>query len=571
MIPPNRYPTKEIPEEDDDDHNHDNYRTDSHTKVDHTKREFTWSPPIPTPAPVHPPDDDTSPPPPFETCDISSPPENVLTKFGDAMVSDGERQAVTFTELTPDEAKEAKRKQDNFKWKQDFLINLEHGVPLVSLQDDICTLRGQNFACVSIIYGDSYKVLHCGEQQYRGDLIKIRGVFKMRENAARHKEMLLLEDPYTKVILMKCFSWNLLSDVTDDDESYQDKMNNIDKALRGYFENENSRVSGIQSRIDVVRSVVKQRSKESYEFHHKSIRETEEDKEEEANDSVFYETNKDRAQDLTEILHNLEKGVVPTQTPVIKLDADKETLVIPDQLFACISYIPPHEFQSETYPNREFDRPLLKIRGVFSSKEQAEDHIKQKIQPVDNKIDVSIVPCFRWAGLEDDAVMDRHYMTTESSDLSQYIREYFQNRNNVVYENPKERLLDAKRHQLAYAKQGVMDTNKLPFDIQLLPRLTTDQVKQLTEHVSLTLPAPLVGDNNGDDVTASSSGDDTAVVAVDNDGETEGADNDNGSEHTVPLDTTVDDGDDGDDIACETAAGCVSNNSVVFMSVKMKD
>lgn len=415
----------------------------------------------------------------FETIECDAPPNEIVEKYGDEMKNDKERELVTIREMTAEQVSENEKKSKRMKWKSAFITDLAHGVPLVSLQEDVSTIRAQNFVCVSIIYGDSYDTLHCGDRVYRGDLIKIRGVFKMRENAAAHSQKLLALDPHTKIVIMKCFTWNLMSDIVDDDESHADKLNNIDSVLRGYFENENSRISSIQRRINMVKSKKKGRAKETFEFHEKSMEQKEDTDKRNASARSFYIGNKKDAISLDQVLDDLEKGNILSK-PIIELQADDDSFRLNDQHFACVSYIQPHEYKSTTYPNANFTRPLIKIRGIFPTQQMAEDHIMNKILPTDRAIDVSVVPCWRWAGLEDDAVADRHYMDgLENDDLRKTIQDYCANKNNVITD-PKQRLQDAKNMQLEYARRGITNPARLPHDVAILPPLTENQIQALS-------------------------------------------------------------------------------------------
>jgi hypothetical protein len=155
--------------------------------------------------------------------------------------------------------------------------------------------------------------------------------------------------------------------------------------------------------------------------------------------------------------------------PLLELRPDRHP--IEGQGWACVSYIPPREFRSPSYPNEELSRPLVKVRGVFRTRAEAEAHIKGHIQDVDSTIDVTVLPCFQWAGLDDDAVEDRAYMNADKRfDLGAMLREYHFNENHRISDTPSQRLATAiARQELAKEKGGEM-----PYDATLLPNIPPD-------------------------------------------------------------------------------------------------
>lgn len=395
----------------------------------------------------------------FSEDDETDEPEGAREALGDIMHNDvPEGGAIRFvTKEATKEEEEAEKEKPKEKWADRHLVDLAHGVPLVSVQDDAYKIRGQNFVCFSFIEGGAYNALHFGNNAlYRGDLIKIRGVFKTRENAdAFIKDTIMPSDPHHKVWLAKSFSWMLL-DEQDDEESGEEptgeRAERVDAALRGYFENENNRVNGLQRRIDMVRSSNKRRSREVSDFFRAAQARAEREREEDAAARAAIR----------------EQGKNGTAAPVVRLDADEFGDVA--QSWAVISYIPPEEYNSRHYEHDEgTSRPLIKFRGVFASREEAEQHIRQRIQALDNSIDVSLIPCWTWAGLADDCVADREYMgVDERCDLNALVGEYHQNRNDTIAVTPQQRVADARERQLEFSRRGVAQEH-MPFDARMVP------------------------------------------------------------------------------------------------------
>lgn len=425
----------------------------------------------------------------FETAgDLSSPPEEVLAKYGDSMISDVPDKAVTFKD--PEPVKEDSLVPKKQQWMDAFTVDLSRGVPLISLQDDVNKIRGQNFVCISFIFRESYDTLHCGDRIYRGDLIKIRGVFKTRENADRYiKETLLVNDPHTKVYLARCFSWSTFEDDGDDDErTRENQLDEVDQLLRGYYENENERLSSFQRRINIVKSRNKNRAKETAEFFETTQKHLEEERARNMRAREIYEAT-GRNYDLDEIKRMLESDAcdeLMASTPVIELREDSEK--IEGQNWACLSCIHPKEYKSRSYPNDDYKRPLIKVRGIFSSREEADQHIRNKIQPLDGSIDVMLVPCFRWSGLDDDDVKERAYMGgDERCKLKQLLNEYIENKNDQIFDVPQQRVYEARKMR-SEAANG--DTSKLPYDARIVPPLNNDGALEDITPASASASAP---------------------------------------------------------------------------------
>lgn len=114
------------------------------------------------------------------------------------------------------------------------------------------------------------------------------------------------------------------------------------------------------------------------------------------------------------------------RVPLIALENDVHR--VHGQNWAVFSLIKPEEYRSLKHKNGEYSGLLIKFRGVFSSREEAESHIK-KILTVDKHFDIHLVPAFQWAGLEDDSLEDREYANEM---IGSIMRGYFENENRKI-------------------------------------------------------------------------------------------------------------------------------------------
>lgn len=396
----------------------------------------------------------------FEVDDSANePPPELLEQLGDAMKSDVFEGKAMEIVTKPVEDDEEDSVDSPSRWADSRMVDLARGVPLSTLQEDSFKIRGQNFVCLSFVFGDQYRVLHCGKTTYRGDLIKVRGVFKTRENADRYiRDVLMKEDPHSRVILAKMFSWTTLEDDAEDNDGLEvGETDKIENALRGYFENENERIQGIQRRIDMTKSWNKGRAKETSQFFFQSLEERKKAEEEKKAAREFYEKNKDKEMTMDDLAR------APVEGPFLVRLADDKTH-FPHQKWCCVSYIRPDEYRSTHFPNEELKRPIIKVRGVFATRREAEVHIRQHIQALDPHVDVSLVPCGQWAGLEDDSVEDREYMDTfdNRENLRDAIMGYLENKNDQITAIPQDRVRAA-----AAASDTAYDASLIPSQMRL--------------------------------------------------------------------------------------------------------
>ena len=120
-------------------------------------------------------------------------------------------------------------------------------VPMIALEPDLFRVPDQLWALFSMIRPDEYKAAHHKNRDYHGYLIKFRGVFATREDAEAHIKKLMAIDRHFDVHLIPAFTWSGIDDDCVEDRQYADEM--VGSILKGYFEHENSRMSGIRDRI----------------------------------------------------------------------------------------------------------------------------------------------------------------------------------------------------------------------------------------------------------------------------------------------------------------------------------
>jgi hypothetical protein len=120
-------------------------------------------------------------------------------------------------------------------------------VPMIALEPDVYRVPGQAWALFSMIRPEEYKAAHHKNRDYHGYLIKFRGVFATREEAEAHIKKVMAIDRHFDVHLIPAFSWSGIDDDCVEDRQYANEM--VGSILKGYFEQENSRMIGIRERI----------------------------------------------------------------------------------------------------------------------------------------------------------------------------------------------------------------------------------------------------------------------------------------------------------------------------------
>lgn len=331
--------------------------------------------------------------------------------------------------------------------------------------DDPVKIKHQNFIVFSFISGEEYKSLWCGDRLYRGDLIKIRGVFKVRENASKFIENTLLpSDPGIAVWMAECFTWTSLDQCAadDDDDDSEHARRRVQSALMGYFENEEIRVGQMRDRVAWAANRLPGVHKKTREFFYDSVRRKEEEKE--------WKKQARRARKQHKKQERLAaRGEGDEERPksaVINLRSDKP--YFRKQRWALVSHMSKDQCSSPSFPNEDMSLPLLKFRGVFETREDAEQHVHKHIIPRDGAVDVDLFPCYEWAGLETDDALECEYVGDQNNfNLGTVFAGYYQNNNDKVSKDPKERRMAAMELRRRLEKQGV-PLSEMPYDATLV-------------------------------------------------------------------------------------------------------
>lgn len=94
---------------------------------------------------------------------------------------------------------------------------------------------------------------------------------------------------------------------------------------------------------------------------------------------------------------------------VLQADAHASQPGFKSQRYALISYIDPKDYGVLHVEDRKYHAPLLKIRGVFSTKEDA-DKFARILMVRDPHFDLHLVEMFTWSPISDEDVQDREYL-----------------------------------------------------------------------------------------------------------------------------------------------------------------
>jgi hypothetical protein len=136
-----------------------------------------------------------------------------------------------------------------------------------------------------------------------------------------------------------------------------------------------------------------------------------------------------------------------TDTVEQNLSADPEHLRVSGQTYACVSFVSPHS-------NQKSEQMGMKIRGVFSSIEEAQSHAK-KIMNSDNVFDTFVCSMYEWVLVPPDPekISDEHYSDEKLNQIISgykknqlYAKEHFEERKRLLVEEAQEK---AKREALS--------------------------------------------------------------------------------------------------------------------------
>lgn len=140
---------------------------------------------------------------------------------------------------------------------------------------------------------------------------------------------------------------------------------------------------------------------------------------------------------------------------------DDESVRIDGQNFAVISFVAPFGARQRA------KRILLKIRGVFSTVEEAREYVKTKLAPADPDFDLFIVDMWSWKGIPPteheekqrafdysdpkmQKIMQGHYKQMERNEKTMEMRKNFIKQKNRENEKRNRREQRKKQHGALY-------------------------------------------------------------------------------------------------------------------------
>tara|TARA_Y100000389_G_C17007650_1_gene292553 strand:+ start:20 stop:439 length:420 start_codon:yes stop_codon:yes gene_type:complete len=115
---------------------------------------------------------------------------------------------------------------------------------------------------------------------------------------------------------------------------------------------------------------------------------------------------------------------------------EEDFVQIPSQQYALISIVSPSS-------NQKHNTCALKIRGVFSTREDAQHHVK-RLQQADNTFDIYLVDMYKWLPIppNNDEIGDKEYQEEMLNDIIQGHKEQ-QLRAKQFFEDRKREGLEA--------------------------------------------------------------------------------------------------------------------------------
>ena len=135
------------------------------------------------------------------------------------------------------------------------------------------------------------------------------------------------------------------------------------------------------------------------------------------------------------------------RVPVIALEPD--VFKLPGQNFACFSVIRPEDYGALHHGDSSYKGFLIKFRGVFPSREDADRHIR-KVMGTDRNFDIHLVPCFQWSRMDDDAPEDREHLNSAIGDI---MKGYFKEENNRM-KGLRERIANTEEGKVVRAEEN---------------------------------------------------------------------------------------------------------------------
>ena len=143
----------------------------------------------------------------------------------------------------------------------------------------------------------------------------------------------------------------------------------------------------------------------------------------------------------------------------------EDSTKIKGQNWVCITCITKEGYRSKSFPNTKYDRPLIKVRGIFDTRYEAEHYIQNRIQHSDADFDVDLINVSKWAPISEYSYNQNIHVNPEVTSL---VQGYLNNKNDQVTSHPKDRVMQATAMR-SEALENDKNLNTLPFDSQMIP------------------------------------------------------------------------------------------------------
>lgn len=142
------------------------------------------------------------------------------------------------------------------------------------------------------------------------------------------------------------------------------------------------------------------------------------------------------------------------------LDPDPERYQTPGQKYALVSFVSPQS-------NQKYDKIAMKIRGVYSTLEEASARAKA-LQKFDKIVDIYVVEMYQWVPVppNPDDVQSQEYQDNMLNDIISGHAEQqelaaleFENRKNEMIEKNKRENEEQQKKNAAEQELGTADSN----------------------------------------------------------------------------------------------------------------
>lgn len=135
----------------------------------------------------------------------------------------------------------------------------------------------------------------------------------------------------------------------------------------------------------------------------------------------------------------------------------RDKLTVPGLAWACLSYVGNLDGNwVRPAPGATHSEFLIKIRGAFGTREEAEEHAKA-LQEVDNLIDIYVVNLYEWLLLPPPSSADMENVNYQDERLDAVMKGYRENQKHaaMLFEKRKEDMIaEASGSEMPYIEPG---------------------------------------------------------------------------------------------------------------------